>query len=135
MSSHLIHGAIVSIQVAINNTNNTDVDIKTGSFIFVFLQLTDVLSANAYWLLTTWWSKQGLYNAGKLSTRSVYYSLPFILHQKDFFRPVQACIYWAGVEFKCSVRFLINLSYNPPIPLIAYSSGWTIWWYRWKPLD
>ena len=83
----MIHGAIVSIWVAINSTNNTNVDIITGS-LFSSLQFTDVLLANAYWLLTTWWAKQGLYNAGKLSTRSVYYSLPFILHQKDFFRPV-----------------------------------------------
>ena len=73
----MIHGAIVSIRVAINSTNN--VDIITGS-LFSSLQFTDVLSANAYWLLTTWWSKQGLYNAGKL--RSVYYSLSFISHQE-----------------------------------------------------
>ena len=45
------------------------------------LQFTDVLLANAYWLLTTWWLKKGLYNAGKLSTRIVYYSVPFTLNQ------------------------------------------------------
>ena len=46
------------------------------------LQFIDVLSANAYWLLTTWWLRQGFNNAGKLSTRGVYYSLPVILHQQ-----------------------------------------------------
>ena len=48
------------------------------------LQFTDVLSANAYWLLTTWWLRQGLYNAGKLSTRGVYYSLLVMLYHLDF---------------------------------------------------
>ena len=55
---------------AIRNMNNTHIDIIIGSLFSLFV---DVFSAYAYWLLTptTWWSKQGLYNASKLSRRIV----------------------------------------------------------------
>ena len=102
----MIHGAIVSIWVAINSTHNTNVDIITGS-LFSSLQFTDVLSANAYWLLTTWWLRQGFNNAGKLSTRGVYYSLPVILHHH---LNVNFCIQLLkSVHFeKTDVRFLFH---------------------------
>ena len=68
----VMYGAIASIRVAKRNMNNTN-EYRYNNMDLYSHFFVDVISAYAYWLLTptTWWSKQGLYNAGKLSTRIV----------------------------------------------------------------
>ena len=100
----------MSIGVAIKNTDNTDVDIITGSFYSRSLQFTDALSAAAYWLLTTWWLGQGLYIAGKLSTRGVYYTLPVTLHQKP---KLDIRLFVDLAEFNCFyLRYVYLIFHN-----------------------
>ena len=86
INNSLMHDAIVTTRIAIRNTDNTNVGIITRSFILVLYSL-GVLSANVYWLLTTWWPGQGLYNAGKLSTRRglfIRYRSHYITFPPDF---------------------------------------------------
>ena len=83
-----MHEVIVSTRFAMKNTNNTNVDIITRSFILVLYSL-GVLSAGFYLLLTTWWPMQSLYNAGKLSTRRglfIHYRSHYITFPPDFQR-------------------------------------------------
>ena len=108
----MIHGAIVSFRVAMKNTNNTDVDIITGSFILVFysLQMFSRLMPIGYWprggrnkvyIMPVSWVRgffniryRSYYNTTKLSYAQLFvwghsaYQMPYIIDARrpSFFR-------------------------------------------------